>query len=57
VWGGQGPYKDCIATEDDDEVVIIISLNIARGLKVKGCINFERFDEESIFAERAFSEL
>jgi hypothetical protein len=19
VWGGQGPYKDCIATDDDDD--------------------------------------
>jgi hypothetical protein len=26
MWGGQGPYKDCRATDDDDDDTHIISI-------------------------------
>jgi hypothetical protein len=31
VWGGQGPYKDCRATDDDDEQSFMISTNHEAG--------------------------
>jgi hypothetical protein len=33
VWGGQGPYKDCRATDDDDDDVRLYYVNIGRLLE------------------------